>query len=88
MILTPEKIESIERCYFAPSYNLTKIQLIETLIDLEHTKHNLVSRYIPPRKVVGGGHKNGRKVAMNWLSEQIATTIHLLHYFDSKNQTR
>ena len=88
MILTQEKIESIERCYFAPSFYLTKEYLIEELADLKQTQLELVAKLIPPRKVVGGGYKNGRKVAMQWLAEQIATKKHLLEHFDTKNQTK
>ena len=88
MTLTQEKIASIENCYFAPSFNLTKEYLVKALSELKQTQLELVAKLITPKKVVGGGYKNGRKVAMNWLAEQIATKKYLLENFDTKNQTR
>jgi hypothetical protein len=32
----------------------------------------VTARQIPPRWIVGTGYKDGRKVAIEWLNEQIA----------------
>ncbi|MCP4520990.1 MAG: hypothetical protein GY827_04740 [Cytophagales bacterium] len=84
--LTPEKIESIERCYFGPTFNLTEKFLIDALEEHIVMYQQLMNREIPPRKVVGGGYKNGRKVAETWLREQIAVNRHLFKYFHTRNQ--
>lgn len=68
---SPEAIEHFERIWRGEAEGFSEAKIAASLAEHEKDLTDLNAGRIPPRRIVGTGYKNPRKVAMQWLTEQI-----------------
>ena len=84
--LSREELEESAKIYFSDRYNLTIQNLVEDLDRLTKMQSDLNNKIITPRRVIGTGYKNPRKVAEEWIKGRIQMTKYLIENFNEKNK--
>ena len=84
--LSESELSKKAEFYFSDKYNLTKQELYEDLEEDIKLQKDFLDGKIPPRKIIGTGHKNSRKIAEQYLEEKIQLTKYLIENFDQQNQ--
>ena len=81
-------LKSNAEFYFSDKYNLTKQQCIKDIAEYLKLKQDFKDRKVTPSQVIGTGYKPQyvRKIAAQWINDQLEMAKYLLSNFDTDNK--
>lgn len=73
--------------YFSEKYNLTKFDICNDIVRYTTSIQMLMNKEIKPVDIIGKGHKPqyAKRIALDWLNDQLELSKYLLIHFDTKN---